>query len=279
MTAAETATAGPDPASERLGLWWVVALIFAISWPSVVPQILASWKGAAAVPAWAKLLQLLLVAPGIVAVAAAAVNGGWPAARGLLKRVVRWRAPAALYAGVLLGPPLVLWLSAWLSHALGFVARDVTDFPRILSAFGPTFLAYLILNNEELAWRGYVLPRMQARWSPRQASLILGVVWTLFHSPYFLMKGGHPGGFTPLLFVLTVVPLTVLLTGVFNLSGGSVLLPHLLHQSFNAWAEAIPYLPRFAGSRWPVTMTAIVLIAAAAVVLGRPSMRRRPPAA
>jgi hypothetical protein len=222
MTDAETATAGPDPGTERLGLWWVVALIFAISWPSVVPQILASWKGVAAVPAWAKLLQLLLVAPGIVAVSAAGVNGGWPAAKGLLKRLVRWRAPAALYAGVLL------------------------------------------------------LPRMQARWSPRQASLILGIVWTLFHSPYFLMKGGHPGGFTPLLFVLTVVPMTIVLTFVFNASGGSVLLPHLLHQSFNAWAEAIPYLPRFAGSRWPVTMTAMVLIAAAAVVIGQPSMRRRP---
>jgi hypothetical protein len=257
----------------------VVALIFALSWPSVVPQILASWRGAAAVPGWVKLLQVLLVAPGLVAVAAAAVNGGWPGARDLLRRLLRWRAPAALWAGALLGPPLVIWASSAAAHVLGRLDRDVTAFPRFAAAFLPTFLVYLLLNTEELAWRGYVLPRMQARWTPLRATLVLGALWTVFHAPYFFMKGGHPGGTTPLLFVLTVIPVALVLTSLFNGSGGSVLLPHLFHQSVNAWAEAIPFLPRFAGSHWPMAISAAVLLALGAWLATRPSLGAGPPAA
>jgi membrane protease YdiL (CAAX protease family) len=272
-----TPTVGPDPAAERIGLWAVIGLIFVFSWPSVIPQILASWRGAAAVPPWVRLLQILFLAPGFVALAASALNGGRPEARRLLKRLVQWRAAPRLYAGVLLGPPLVMWLSVWISGILGHVEGQRLGLLPRPSAFLPTFLTYLLLNTEELAWRGYVLPRMQAQWSPLAASLVLGVIWAAFHAPYFLMKGGHPGGFTPLLFVLTVMPMTVILTGVFNASGGSVMLPHLFHQSVNAWAEALPYLPRFAGSRWPaaITTSALVAIATLIVLRGRPSMRRR----
>jgi uncharacterized protein len=271
----ETATVGPDPATEKLGLWTVVTLIFVISWPSVLPQIVASWKGAAAVPGWMKLLQFLLVAPGLVAIAAAAANGGWPGAKSLLMRIVRWRASSALYAAVLLGPPAVVWLASWISSELGFMTRNVMNVSGIAAAFIPSFLMYFVLNTEELAWRGYVLPRMQARWSPLKASLILGVIWTFFHAPYFLMKGGHPGGVTPLLFVVMVMSLTVVMTHIFNASAGSVLLPHLFHQSVNAWVEAIPFLPRFAESRWPLIIAVGALSLIALTLLFRPDMRRK----
>jgi uncharacterized protein len=269
-----SATAGPDPTNEKLGLWPVVALVFLFSWPSVIPQIIASWKGVAAVPGWAKALQFLIIAPALVVLAAAWINGGWPAAKALLARVVRWRAAPTLYAAVLLGPPLVIWSCAWLSRQLGLIDKDVTNVPAILSRFVPTLLIYLVLNTEELAWRGYVLPRMQAWWTPLRASLVLGLIWTAFHFPYFFMKGGHPGGLTPLLFIVMVMSMTIVMTSVFNASAGSVLLPHLFHQSVNAWVEAIPFLPRFTGSRWPFVFGVLVLLASAVVLLLAPSMRR-----
>lgn len=265
-----------DGRGERFGLVAVVVVVFALSWLSTIPQIWASWRGAAAVPGWAKLLQIFLIAPGLVAIAAAWINGGRAAGFALLKRLVRWRVSWRLYAAALLGPPLLMIGSIAISNALGLTAITVPPAGDVLAAFVPTFLVYLVLNTEELAWRGYVLPRMQARWTPLTASLVLGVVWTLFHSPYFLMKGGHPGGFTPILFVLTLMPMTIVQTRLFNAAAGSVLLPHLFHQSINAWAEAVPALPRFAHSTAPAAISALLLIATAAVVaVWSPAMWRR----
>jgi membrane protease YdiL (CAAX protease family) len=254
-----------DPSRDRVRLGVVIVAVFALSWLSTIPQIWASWQGAAAVPGWAKLLQIFLVAPGLVALAAAWINGGRRACMDLLRRLFRWRAAWWLYAVVLLGPPALMVGSITIANAFFGTAIAMPSAGDALAAFVPTFLVYLVLNTEELCWRGYVLPRMQWRWNPLAASLLLGVVWTLFHAPYFAMKGGHPGGFTPILFVLTLLPMSILQTRFFNAAAGSVLLPHLFHQSINAWAEAVPALPRFSHTTVPLAISAALLIAAAVV--------------
>lgn len=261
------------PNREHLHLATVIVAIFALSWIGTIPQVMASWVGAKAVPGYVRLLQLFILAPGLVALWAAWINGGRAGFRQLLGRLLRWRAAWWIYAGVLLGPPAVAVVSILISNALGYTVLTLPAPAKALAAFAPVFLVYLLLNTEELAWRGYVLPRMQARWSPLVAALVLGVIWTLFHTPYFLMKGGHPGGYTPLLFTLSLLPFSVLLTRTFNATAGSVLLPHLLHQSINSWAEALPFLPRFAGSAAPVAISVVILLALAALaVVTRPPM-------
>ena len=264
---------------ERLPLAAVIITIFVVSWIGTVPQVMASWVGAEAVPGYIKLLQIFILAPGIVAMWAAWMNGGRTDLRQLLGRVVRWRATWWIYAAVLLGPPAVVLASVLMSNALGFTALALPAPATALATFAPTFLVYLLLNTEELAWRGYVLPRMQSRWSPLVAALVLGAIWTLFHMPYFFMKGGHPGGFTPLLFLLMLLPFSVLLTRTFNATAGSVLLPHLLHQSINSWGESLPFLPRFAHSLAPLTISvAILIVLSALVAVVRPPMWLKLPA-
>jgi membrane protease YdiL (CAAX protease family) len=261
---------------ERLGLTAVIVIIFALSWLSTIPQILASWRGAGAVPVYIKLLQIFLIAPGLVALWAAYINGGWSACKQLLKRLIAWRVSWKLYVAVLLGPPAVILVSLLLSNTLGYTQIRIPDAGSVFAVFVPTFIVYLILNTEELAWRGYVLPRMQGRWNPLVASLVLGVIWTVFHAPYFLMKGGHPGGFTPVMFVLALLPMTVLLTRVFNSAAGSVLLTHLLHQSINSWAESLPFLPRHTGNTAPLWIAIVLLIVLAGYcIVAKPSMWKK----
>ncbi len=274
---AATSTAdAARPTRDRIPLPIVIVLIFVISWPSTVPQIVASWQGAQAVPGWMRWLQLLLIAPGLVALWAAWMNGGRAGFVHLLRRIVRWRASLAVYAAVLLGPPVVVFASLFASNLLGYTQVAMPDAGTILAAFLPTFLVYLLLNTEELAWRGYVLPRMQRRWSPLVAALVLGIIWIAFHTPYFFMRGGHPGGWTPALFVLVLLPVSILLARTFNATGGSVLLCHLLHQSINAWAEAVPFLPRFAHSHAPVAISAAIVIVIGLIAVAiRPPMWRR----
>jgi membrane protease YdiL (CAAX protease family) len=81
-------------------------------------------------------------------------------------------------------------------------------------------LAYGI--GEEPGWRGFALPRLRASRSALRATLILMVLWALWHTPYFTYRYHIVGisgyaGFFPC-FVAGAIWLTFL----YNSSGGSV---------------------------------------------------------
>jgi membrane protease YdiL (CAAX protease family) len=42
---------------------------------------------------------------------------------------------------------------------------------------------------EELGWRGFALPRLQSKYNALISSLILGVIWTFWHIPFFFTTG------------------------------------------------------------------------------------------
>ncbi|NMB54446.1 MAG: CPBP family intramembrane metalloprotease [Leptolinea sp.] len=91
---------------------------------------------------------------------------------------------------------------------------------------------------EEVGWRGFALDRLQSRWNSLAASLILGVVWSFWHLPLFFIPGGmyFEWGFgTGLfwLFLLRMTALSILMTGVYNHTGRSILSAILMHFAFN----------------------------------------------
>ena len=83
--------------------------------------------------------------------------------------------------------------------------------------------------TEELAWRGFALPRLQAGRSALTASLILGLLWGLWHTPLFLIAGTAQTTWPYLGFVLFTVAYSVLMTWMYNHTRGSVLLASLFH--------------------------------------------------
>ena len=87
--------------------------------------------------------------------------------------------------------------------------------------------------NEEPGWRGFALPRLQARFGPTPAALVLGVLWAGWHLPLFLIQGWlGPLPFWG--FVLLIVALSVLMTWAVNLSRGGIVTAILMHATFNA---------------------------------------------
>jgi membrane protease YdiL (CAAX protease family) len=65
----------------------------------------------------------------------------------------------------------------------------------------PFFLVILTLTDglgEELSWRSFALPRLLSRHNALAASLILGVLWALWHLPLVWTEGSamylHPSG-------------------------------------------------------------------------------------
>lgn len=83
---------------------------------------------------------------------------------------------------------------------------------------------------EETGWRGFALPRMQARMGALNANLLLGVLWAFWHGPMYLIGGGS---IPFLIFVPLSVALAILFAWVFNNTRGSLVATTLMHFSFN----------------------------------------------
>lgn len=85
--------------------------------------------------------------------------------------------------------------------------------------------------GEEPGWRGFALSRMQSRFGPTRGSVLLGILWTGWHLPLFLLHGWSN---VPLwAFALMLVAASILFTYAVNLSRGSALVAILLHATFN----------------------------------------------
>jgi membrane protease YdiL (CAAX protease family) len=103
--------------------------------------------------------------------------------------------------------------------------------------------AFLIGPIEELGWRGIALPLLQRRYSPLGAALVVGVVAAVWHTPAFLMSGTKQAAWSFWPFFLGVVAISVILTAMFNASGGSLLVAVIFHAQMNgpAWPDAQPW--------------------------------------
>lgn len=85
--------------------------------------------------------------------------------------------------------------------------------------------------GEEPGWRGFALWRMQSRFGPTRGSFLLGILWTGWHLPLFLLHGWSN---VPLwAFALMLVAASILFTFAVNVSRGSAVVAILLHATFN----------------------------------------------
>ena len=114
-------------------------------------------------------------------------GGERDAALALASSLVRWRVPARALAFVLSAPPLLVALSIGGDVALGaaWPTRVVwLDRSHLLLLF-PLLLLVPAAGGawSEPGFRGYALPRLLERGSPLVATLVLGVVVSVWHLP------------------------------------------------------------------------------------------------
>lgn len=114
--------------------------------------------------------------------------------------------------------------------------------PVLSLAFPLALLASIFLDvggvTEETGWRGFALPLLQERTTPLAASLIVGVLWGVWHFPArpdILLGAYGVGGGALLLGILVVrfVVLSVVMTYFYNRVGGSTLIAIAMHGLHN----------------------------------------------
>lgn len=200
--------------------------------PLVVYFVLAyvfSWIMVGLVSVAFVFALLALFGPTLAALIVTAFAEGKAGVGALLRRVVLWRVAPVWYA-VAIGVPLVVAILVLGVHSL------TTGAPFAISAGTPLplliILAILVVG-EEIGWRGFALPHLQAGYNSLIASLILGVLWAGWHLANATIPGleyylyGFPA------FLCFVVAQTILFTWLANHTRASILLAWIFHASIN----------------------------------------------
>ena len=252
------------------------ALAFAWSW--------ACWLIAAAIKADAPVAATVLslvggFGPSLAAVVVMAYCAGKAGLRRWLMTCLRWRGGWRWILLAFLFPVVFMGLAA---AAHGAIGGSLPASPAAghwgMAAFN--FLLIFLVGGplgEEFGWRGYALPALQARWGWRAASLLLGVVWALWHLPLFYSAGTAQSHLPMGLYALSAIASSVLFAWLFNRSRGSIVPVLVLHTAVNAWSSIIPVMVLPDGSNlrpFQIVVGILVLTAVALLFTGEQSPNR-----
>lgn len=220
-----------------LTVYWILACAF--SWLISIPLALSA-QGIITPPLPYELHYLTAYGPLLAALTVTALTEGTVGLHNLAQRYkinrtsLSWIAFCALI-------PLGLFGVAVL------IARLVNgDWPDILAIGQVNFLPNLGLAawlmwivtfgiGEETGWRGFALPRLQARYSAFVATLLLWLVWAFWHIPAFFYLpsyksiglAGFPG------FAFSLLAGALIFTWLYNEGRGSLLGVALFHGGFD----------------------------------------------
>jgi membrane protease YdiL (CAAX protease family) len=213
-------------------------LAYALSWAGAIPMAAAHLivrRGAG----WPTQYPLLL-APAIAAILVTGWTLGRPGLRDLMARLIRCRVPVRWWLAAL-SPVGFLGLALLAMAAAGRALPAAASFSQYsgtpaIGAIGVVLLiTFAGALGEETGWRGYALPQLQRRFSPLTSSLILACLWFAWHAPQFLVISAYRA-FSPVQYVGMLLGLAcgaVILTWLYNRSGGSILLVILWHGLYN----------------------------------------------
>lgn len=180
----------------------------------------------------------------------------------LLQRAIKYQFPTKWYIIIFLLFPLISFISLFLLKIFGEYTFNWEIFtkPWMIIYF---FFEILLLGGplqEEFGWRGYVLDKLQRKFSAIKSSIIIGIIWLVWHFPLYLIpKSGEQYGQLISINVIsmamgsliTMILMSILFTWIYNNTGKSLFATLIFHTMLNlsvhklfpvfANPESIPY--------------------------------------
>jgi membrane protease YdiL (CAAX protease family) len=189
-------------------------------------------------------------APLIAALVTTALYEGGARIKTLLRRFLIWRVGLRWYLFVLLWPALLSLVKSGAAVLLGAKAPNFAELPffqlypyaaemrsvPLAVLISIIFVQQALFSSplgEEPGWRGYALPKLQARWGMLGASVVLGALWAIWHLPLNFVQGDSRQGAFSLWLPIGMVVVTIVYTWVFRHTQGSLLLAVLFHNAMN----------------------------------------------
>ena len=254
-----------------VALFFIVA--YTVSWLGFLPTVLGVDEGFGG-------LNLLIAqfGPALAGGALLWYTGG--SIREWIGRIARWRVPLRWWVATIAIPVVVFGTTSVGFVLLGY-EPELSRLPDPLMTFLPTLIGLSLIAGlgEEPGWRGFALPRLQERYGPVSATLLLGTVWAFWHLPVFFVDPRSSHGITDpivlggmvLLTAVGIVLYAFFYTWIYNHTG-SILLMMLLHGGFNtATVHLMPFADEIVfGPTYTVLLTlqvGILLVSVLALIV------------
>jgi hypothetical protein len=214
------------------GLTWGIAALFIL----LTDQIVAIFGE---ISTGNPLFILAVYSPGFAGVFLVWRYYGLKGLGSFFRRLTLWRASRLWWLFLILGIPAIVYIGASVKGTV----RDPFPFSPWFQVLPALALALFLGPIEEFGWRGLALPLLQRRFAPFWAGLILGIIWSAWHIPAFLMSGTPQSDWSFVPYFGGVVAISVILTPLFNDTRGSLLIAVLYHfQMMNPiWPDAQPW--------------------------------------
>lgn len=248
--------------------WIYLVLVYAITWlpwipiewyaaqrgyvmpnPQTIPELIANGfqDNTHLILVLLTIISILLPGTVIAAIVAQAYESGKTGLRGLWQRSTHWRVGWRWY-GIMLGILSIIFLPMVIYGLVKGPIPTSGQVSTVLMMFVPMFLyTFLASGMEEPGWRGYLLPSLQARMSAKRASVIVAIVWGIWHWPVFLpiymntlsSLGGVPQAIITILTQLALYTVgsmmseALIYTWLYNRTGSAFLciLYHVVHNN------------------------------------------------
>jgi membrane protease YdiL (CAAX protease family) len=182
---------------------------------------------------------------------------------------MQWNVGWGWFALAFFGPLVVVALAAGLHVALGGSMPPSPAWGQIplavINLFGVLLLGGPL--GEEFGWRGYALPHLQVRMGWRLASLLLGLIWGVWHLPLFFTADTVQADMTLPIFLFSVLAMSVVFGWLARHTRGSVAAALALHTAINYWPTIVPVMPTLETNRPYLLVVVIQVVLAAGLMV------------
>jgi len=242
--------------SKNRNPWKFFLLTFAYSWIIWIPSVLdgIGIKLPFDIAGYSIVVVIIgAFAPLLAAITLVTREAGWKGTRTFLGQVFDFHFKPIYLLIALALPLLIHAISHYLALAIGLDVAQ-TLFPAE-SPVAPIILAipYFILmmiiggGQEEFGWRGYAQQPLQERMGVIPASLIIGVIWGLWHLPLWFMAGDLHSAYSFFAFVLMTTSISLMYAWLYNSGGKKLILVIIFHAMNNTAAPLLPFLHGIVG--------------------------------
>jgi len=231
--------------------WKFFLLTFAYSWVIWIPSVLdgIGIKLPFSVTGYSTVVVIIgAFAPLMAAITLVIREQGWKGIKAFFGEALDFHIKPIYLILALALPVLIHLIAHYLALAVGLdVAKtlfpsEISVAPIVLAI--PYFILMLVIGGgqEEFGWRGYAQEPLQEKIGVIPASLVIGVIWGIWHLPLWFMTGDLHSAYSFLAFVMMTTSISVMYAWLYNSSGKKLIVVMFFHAMSNTAAPLLPFL-------------------------------------
>ena len=231
--------------------WKFFLLTFAYSWLIWIPSVLDGLGLELPFDVAGYSMVVVIIgafAPLLAAITLVYREEGRQGIKAFFRQVLDFKIKPIYLILALALPLLIHVIAHYLALALGLdVAQtlfpsEISVSPVILAI--PYFFLMLVIGGgqEEFGWRGYAQEPLQEKIGVIPASLVIGVIWGIWHLPLWFMAGDLHSAYSFLAFVMMTTSISLIYAWLYKSSGKKLIVVMFFHAMSNTAAPLLPFL-------------------------------------